>query len=386
MKRPLRVLAVCVLMALTGCSGSQKQEPAAPETGNNAEDGLKIAIVTSPTGVDDGSFNQNNFEGVQAFLNTHPDSGVTPVNEPTGDNAASVQAVADIAADYDVIIAPGFQFAGIGQLAADNPDVKFILVDSYPTDANGEETELANVYAMQFAEQEGGFFAGVAAALETKTGKTAVVNGVAFPSNVNYQYGFEAGVNYAVKNLGAKAEYVEIPAYAGTDVTNRNIGGNYTGSFSDQAQGKVIGQALIAQGVDVLFVAAGGAGNGVFTAAKEAGDVKVIGCDVDQYDDGVNGERNIVLTSALKIMDKNVEKQLNAIADGTFQGGNNLLKADSDSTGYVSEKGRHQLSGHTITKLEQVYNQVKDGTIVPPSYTGSNTPDDFPGLDTAVRQ
>ena len=50
MKRPLRVLAVCVLMALTGCSGSQNQESAAPETGNNAEDGLKIAIVTSPTG------------------------------------------------------------------------------------------------------------------------------------------------------------------------------------------------------------------------------------------------------------------------------------------------------------------------------------------------
>lgn len=383
MKRPLIVLAVCAFVALTGCSSSQKQVPAVPEAGNDTKDGLKIAIVTSPTGVDDGSFNQNNFEGVQAFLNTHPDSGVTPVNEPTGDNAASVQAVADIVADYDVIITPGFQFSGIGQLAADNPDVRFILVDSYPTDADGMETELDNVYAMQFAEQEGGFFAGVAAALETKTGKTAVVNGVAFPSNVNYQYGFEAGVNYAVKNLGARAECVEIPAYAGTDVANQNIGGNYTGSFSDQAQGKVIGQALIAQGADVIFVAAGGAGNGVFTAAKEAQNVKVIGCDVDQYDDGVNGDQNIILTSALKIMDKNVEKQLNAIADGTFHGGNYLLKADSDSTGYVFEKGRQQLSDHTIPTLEQVYAQVRDGTIVPPSYGGNTAPDDFPGLDPA---
>ena len=79
-----------------------------------------------------------------------------------------------------------------------------------------------------------------------------------------------------------------------------------------------------------MFVAAGGSGNGVFTAAKEAEGVKVIGCDVDQYDDGANGDTNIILTSALKVMDVNVEKQLNAIVEGTFKGENALLKADTD--------------------------------------------------------
>ena len=54
---------------------------------------------------------------------------------------------------------------------------------------------------MNFAEQESGFFAGMAAALETKTNKVAVVNGIAYPSNVNYQFGFESGVNYANKGL-----------------------------------------------------------------------------------------------------------------------------------------------------------------------------------------
>ena len=241
-----------------------------------------------------------------------------------------------------------------------------------------------NVYAMQFAEQESGFFAGIAAALQTKSGKVAVVNGVAFPSNVNYQYGFESGVNYAVKNLGAKAECVEIAAYAGTDVTNNNVGGNYTGNFADQAQGKVVGKALIDKGVDIMLVAAGGSGNGVFTAAKEAKGVMVIGCDVDQYDDGANGDSNIILTSALKIMDKNVEKQLNAIADGTFKGGNYLLKADTDSTGYVKAEGRQQLSADTIAILDKVYAMVKDGTIVPPS-NFDGTPDDFKGLDVPVK-
>ena len=95
-----------------------------------------------------------------------------------------------------------------------------------------------------------------------------------------------------------------------------NVGGNYVGSFADEATGKEVGKALIDAGADVILVAAGSSGNGVFTAAKEAGNVFVIGCDVDQYDDGVNGDKNIILTSALKIMDVNVTRQLEAIYDG----------------------------------------------------------------------
>ncbi len=213
--------------------------------------------------------------------------------------------------------------------------------------------------------------------METKTNKVAVVNGIAYPSNVNYQYGFESGVNYANKNLSTSAEIVEIASYAGTDMTGANVGGNYVGTFADEATGKVVGNALINEGCDILFVAAGGSGNGVFTAAKEATDVKVIGCDVDQYDDGTNGNSNIVLTSVLKVMDKNVEKQLNAVIDGTFGGKNDLLGADTDSTGYVKEEGRQQLSAETITKLDEVYELVKSGTVVPASNFNGILPEDL---------
>lgn len=345
-----------------------------------AGDALKVAIVTSPSGVDDGSFNQDNYNGVLAFIAENPNTTVQAVREPSGDPAASVQAVADIVADYDVIITPGFQFAGISSLAVDNPDKKFVLIDSEPAEVDGQ-TEFDNIYSMTFKEHESGFFAGVAAALETKTNKVAVVNGIAFPSNVNYQFGFEAGVNYANKHLGTEAEIVELPSYAGTDVTNANVGGNYVGDFADEATGKVVGNALIAEGVDILFVAAGGSGNGVFTAAKEAeADIKVIGCDVDQFDDGVYGGGNIILTSALKVMSINVERSLNAIKDGSFKGGHALLGADTDSTGYVSEEGRHQLSDDTLAALEDVYVKVKSGEIVPPDNFSESTPEDFKGL------
>lgn len=346
------------------------------------ERALKIAIVSSPSGVDDGSFNQDNYNGILAFIANHPDSTVTPVKEPTGDTAAAVQAVADIVADYDVVVCCGFQFSGIGTIAQDNPDVNFILVDVFPTDEEGNEFAAENIYAMTFAEQESGFFAGMAAALESKTKKVAVVNGIAYPSNVNYQYGFESGVNYANKKYNTGVEIVELPSYAGTDVTNANVGGNYVGSFADEATGKVVGNALIQEGCDIIFVAAGGSGNGVFTAAKEAKDVKVIGCDVDQFDDGVNGDGNIILTSALKIMSINVEKQLNAILDGTFKGENALLKADTDSTGYVKADGRHQLSQDTLDKIEAAYALLKDGTIVPAANFNEIQPDSFPGLDS----
>ena len=392
-------------MLLSGCGGSsapaapaapaeekaeaeapaeEKAEAEAPaEAETPAEEGaaaLKIAIVSSPSGVDDGSFNENNYNGILKFIEESPDSTVTPIKEETGDVAACIQTVADIVADYDVIVCCGFQFAGIGTIAEENPDVKFILVDTDPSDEEGNAVELENVYAMTFKEQESGFAAGVAAALTTKTGKVAVVNGIAYPSNVNYQYGFESGVNYAVKNYGATAECVELASYAGTDVTGANVGGNYVGSFADEATGKVVGKALIDEGCDVIFVAAGGSGNGVFTAAKEASDVYIIGCDVDQYDDGVNGSSNIILTSGLKIMDKNVTLQLENIAAGTFVGGNNLLGADTDSTGYVSEAGRNQLSDDAIAKIDEAFAKVKSGEVVPAANFNEMTPDNFTGL------
>lgn len=368
-----KVLAVMAAAAMVIPTAAMAGETEAASSGK----ALKIGIISS-SGIDDGSFNQNCYEGIQAFLADHPDCSVTDVKEP--DYNELVPTVEKLSGDYDVFVLPGFNFAGIGDIAAANPDKDYIVVDSTIQDSQGNPVSLDNVYTMTFKEQESGFYAGVAAALTTKTGKVAVVNGMAFPSNVNYEYGFNSGVNYAVAKYGATAEYVELPSYAGTDLAGNNVGGNYIGDFTDEATGKVVGEALIKEGCDVLFVAAGAAGNGTFTAIKEAKDVYAIGVDVDQYDDGANGDSNIILTSVLKVMDKNVTEQLNKIYDGTFKGTDDLLGADTDSTGYVSEEGRQQLSDEALKALEECYTGVKDGTIQPASSTTEFGPDDFPGL------
>ncbi len=356
-------------------------EPTTEQASEQADNALKIAIVTSPSGVDDGSFNEDNYNGILDFIAETNQGEVSAVNEPTGDPAAAVDTVAAIVADYDVIVACGFQFSGIGAIAIDNPDTKFILVDTFPVDADGTQVELSNVYAMQFAEQESGFFAGMAAALQSQTKKVAVVNGIAFPSNVNYQWGFESGVNYANKKYDTGVTIVELPSYAGTDVTGANVGGNYVGNFSDEATGKVVGKALLDEGCDIIFVAAGASGNGVFTAVKEAGNSYVIGCDVDQFGDGVNGDGNIVLTSALKIMRMNVTKQLNKVLAGEFVGKNETLTAASDSTGYVGLDGRQQLSADSIEKMNAAYVLLKEGKIVPAANFNEISPENFPGLN-----
>lgn len=341
---------------------------------------LKIAIVSSPSGVDDGSFNQDIYNGVLKFIEENPDSTVNPIREESGDTAAAVQAVADVVADYDVIVCCGFQFAGIGDLAKENPDTKFVLIDSWPTVGGTEVKEdevIENVYAAYYAEQESGFYAGLAAALSTESGKVAVVNGIAYPSNVNYQYGFESGVKYANETEGLNVEVVELPSYAGQDVTGANVGGNYVGNFSDEATGKVVANTLIKEGVDIIFVAAGGSGNGVFTAAKEAEGVKVIGCDVDQYDDGANGDTNVVLTSGLKVMHDTVYNVLNTIKDNSFKGANVTLKADTNSTGYVSEEGRCQLTAEAIAKIDAAQAKLQAGEIVPAANFNGITPETF---------
>ena len=134
---------------------------------------------------------------------------------------------------------------------------------------------------------------------------------------------------------------------------------------------------MIQEGVDIMFVAAGGSGNGVFTAAKEAEGVKVIGCDVDQYDDGANGESNIILTSGLKVMHDTVYNVLNTVKDGSFKGANVTLTAETDSTGYVKAEGRHQLSEDAIAKIDAAQADLKAGKIVPAANFNGITPETF---------
>ena len=329
-------------------------------------------LMVCTTGVDDGNFNQDIYSGIQAFLADHPDCSVKDIKEP--DMAELIPTIERLAGDYDVFVCPGFNFGAIGDVVLANPDKYFLVVDSTIQDSEGNPVTANNVYTMMYKEEESGFMAGVAAALASKTGKVAEVNGMPFLSNTNYQFGFMGGVKYANEKYGTNVTCVEIPSFSGGD----GIGGNYVGAFTDPATGKVVAETLIHEGCDVIFAAAGDSGHGALTAVKEADGVWFIGCDIDQYNDGAKGDGNVVLTSALKVMHLDVERELENIYNGTFVGKDALLGVDTGSTGYVSAEGRQQLGEDALAKLAETYERLQKGEIVPP--TTADGVNDFPGL------
>ncbi|MBR6164881.1 MAG: BMP family ABC transporter substrate-binding protein [Clostridia bacterium] len=354
------------------CAAALLMSLAAVPAGAEGGKALKILIVTS-SGVDDGNFNQDCYAGIQSFLADHDGCTVQDIKEPNF--AELIPTVEKSVGDYDVFVLPGFNFGMVGDIVLANPDKYFLVVDSTIMDSEGNPVTAENAFTMTYKEQEGGFMAGVAAAVSSQSGKVAVITGMPYPSNLNYQFGFMGGVQYANAKYGTAVRCVEIPSFSGGD----GVGGNYVGAFDDEATGKVVAETLIAEGCDVLFAAAGQSGNGVLTAVKEASGIWFIGCDVDQYDDGRKGEGNVVLTSALKVMHLDVQRQLEAICNGTFAGQDALLGADTDSTGYVSAEGRQQLSEDALNKLAECYELIKTGAVVPPT-----TPEgvaDFPGLN-----
>jgi len=357
-------LLITVLLAVTSCSS--ESEP------------IRIAIVTSSGNVDDESFIQNNFDGINRFIESYGNATVQIIREATGQPELAVQYVGRVVTSFDILVLPGFQFEGISELVIAHPETHFIVIDTRLKEINGVN-EFPNVMSILFAEQESGFLAGVAAALESQTGYVAFVGGIAVPPVINFHVGFEAGVNFSNRNLGTNVTIVSLPQYA-EDFGGRHIGGNYVGAFIDPATGRMIANALIGEGVDIIFAAAGMSGRGVFEAVKATDSAMVIGVDVDQYDDGYTDNRNIVLTSALKVMCLNVERGLYRFAHGTFEGGNYTMQAGSLSTGIVMTPNRHQMSDNTLDIVDRLFSRLVNGSLVPPD-AFNYTPTNFPGLE-----
>ena len=350
--------------------------------GNNdiSGDGLKIAIVTSLTGVDDRAFNQHNYEGILDFIAANPGSTVQHIHETTGTTEAAVQYVERIAGDFDIVVVPGFQFSNIGHVAVNNPDTKFILIDVWPVPFDGKY-EFPNVRALQFAEYESGFLAGIVAANESRVGRVAFLGGGVFPAVVNYQFGFESGINYANRVLGTDITLVSLEHRAGIDVRGENVGGNYIGSFADSVTGFVIANELLAEDVDIIFLAAGSAGSGAYDAVIEhGGDIMVISTDSDLFEHELSSERDIIIASVFKATGLNVRRSLESFAQGNFVGGNHTMRTDTDSVGIITAPGQHQMSVETVNRINEFFSMLRDGTIVPASNFNGYTPDNFPGL------
>lgn len=372
-------LALSLLLSLAGCMadpavktpspgsvvvpGGSAAPSAVPSAAPRpfADRGMRIALCTSPCSVNDRAHNAACYEGVLNFIiSRNLIDTISPLQEPTGDADTALGFLQDALSDYDVFVCVGPAYSKMSVLARENPDKYFILMDA---EAQGEAD---NLCAISYAEEQCGFFAGIAAAMETRTGRIAVVNSIPDDANTRYYYGFRSGVAYTNGNFGTTAELVDLPEYVGINADGVALGGNFTGSATDQSAAYNMTQSLMAQSCDVFFVAADAAGIGAYSAAGERADVWVIGAEGDQFTYGETSDgRNFVLTSVTKGLTVETEAQLNTIVNGTFQSGTRRLTAADNALSYVSTDDHQQLGEKTLKVLADAWPMMQDGTIVP---------------------
>ena len=344
------VLAAAMAVSATACSSggsassqasSQASSAAAPASSaaaSTAAKSFKVSMVTDTGGVNDQSFNQSSWEGLQKLK---ADTGAQ-VSYSESKQASDYATNLDKAVDDNNQLIWGIGFAmgdALLNAAKSNPDIQFAIVD------NAYSKTPSNLTAVVFRAQESSFLVGYAAAKTTKTNKVGFVGGVKSAVIDQFEFGYKAGVAYGAKEMNKKVDVVS----------------QYAESFSDSAKGKAIASKMFSNGCDIVFHAAGNVGTGVIEAAKEA-QKYVIGVDRDQSYLAPNN----VLTSALKMCNNAVDQVSKDIMDGKKLGGTTISLGLAENGVGISTN--HKLMGdatyNATIALEQ---QIKDKKIVPPA-------------------
>lgn len=339
------VLAAAMALSATACSsggGASSQVSGTPSSGaaetSSTAKAFKVSMVTDTGGVNDQSFNQSSWEGLQKLkADTGADVSYSESKQAT-DYATNLDKAVDD--NNQLIWGIGFAMSeAVLNSAKANPDIQFAIVDnSYPTTPS-------NLTAVVFRAQEPSFLVGYIAARTTKANKVGFVGGEKSDVIDQFEYGYKAGVAYGAKEMNKKVDVVA----------------QYAESFSDSAKGKAIASKMFSGGCDIVFHAAGNVGTGVIEAAKEA-QKYAIGVDKDQAFLAPDN----VLTSAMKLVNKAVEEVSQDVMDGKKVGGTTIsLGLSEDAVGIPTD---HKLMGddtyNAALALEQ---QIKDKKIVPPA-------------------
>ncbi|MBN1648893.1 MAG: BMP family ABC transporter substrate-binding protein [Spirochaetales bacterium] len=330
-------------------------------------EGLKVGMVTDSGTIDDKSFNQGTWEGILAAAKDFgvDDKYLKPAGETEADYMTEIGNLYD--AGFKFIVTPGFKFE-TAILAAQEKyaDANFVLIDGSPNNGKYDDTRVEfvgpNTVSIFFAEHESGFIAGVASALQLKSGEIGFIGGMEIPPVQKFNWGFQQGVAYANKNMG-------------TSITIKAENVIYQGTFYEVAAGQQIAASMFDKGLKAIFCAAGGVGVGAINEAKSRNQsgkaVWIIGVDVDQYADGIySGEKSVILTSAMKKIDTAAYDMIKAKLDGKFPGGQTLIfNAQNDGVGIPKENPN--LDDAVEKEVAAVVAKIKSGAIKVAAEQGS---------------
>jgi basic membrane protein A len=313
-------------LALAACAnsggGGSSSSGSSSSGGSGAASDLKVGLAYDTGGRGDKSFNDSAFAGVEAAIKDHGgDFRELSPNSDASNRADLLTQLAD--GGYNPVIAVGFAYGDtIGDVAKQYPDTTFAIIDSSAADVGAD-----NLTGILFAENEGSFLAGVAAALKTKANHIGFVGGVETPLIQKFEAGYVAGAKAVKADIKIDVQYIS-PA------------GDFSG-FNDPAKGQIVAQGMYDGGADIVYHAAGGSGLGVFQAAAASAKL-AIGVDSDQYntvDDPAL--QKVIMTSMLKRVDNAVQAFIGDFVDGKVTGGSDVINdLKSEGVGLATSGGQ----------------------------------------------
>jgi basic membrane protein A len=326
-KKVVSLLLACAMtISLAACGAKSTKES------GKSDKNIKIGMVTDVGGVNDGSFNQSAWEGLQK---AEKDLGIK-VDYLESKNDADYQPNIETFVDggYDMIICIGYALApALKKEAKANPDQKFAIVD------DASLADAKNVTSLMFEAGQSSYLVGYTAGLTTKSNNIGFVLGMSTAMMHEFGYGYVAGA-----------------IDANPDITVQAVNAN---SFSDSAAGKSAANAMIAKGADVIFHAAGATGLGAIDACKEAG-IWAIGVDSDQS----KVAPKTILTSAMKRVDNAVYSLCQDTVKGKVKAG--VETFDITDGGVDIAPTTDNIDPEVLEKVQAKKQELIDGKVVVP--------------------
>ena len=337
------LLVGAMTLSLAGCAEKPGKTSDSEETKDSGK-GYELALITDVGTIDDKSFNQGSWEGLERYAKENDITCKYYKPAEKSDEACLTSIDLAVKGGAKVIVTPGFLFeVPVLQAQKKYPDVKFIVIDAAPTDADGNVDIADNVTSIYYAEEQAGYLAGYAAVTEGNT-QLGFMGGIAVPAVVRFGFGYIQGADDAAKDMGLEKDSVAVKY-------------TYVGNFDATPENNAKAAAWYNEGTEVIFACGGAVGNSVMKAAETAGKY-AIGVDVDQ-----SSESETVITSAMKNLGNSVYDAIASYYGDTFEGGKSVtLTAKEEGIMLPMETSKFKVFNQE--KYDELYAKLQDGTIV----------------------